>query len=215
MKLAVLSESDADEAAVRIFVEALLGQKTEAVSLSPPIRTRGWPAVAHVLPSVVKKLHYHTDAEALVLVVDSNSDPVHVPQHDQPSCADQRCRLCRLRSLLTNTRRELRSVPGRAALKIAVGLAVPQIEAWYLCGQHPHVTEAAWMQGLESGKRPYTGSWLKQAVSGHDRPSLEEETRLATEYAARLASNLASLQQVFPNGFGALADGVKGWQPAP
>jgi hypothetical protein len=40
-------------------------------------------------------------------------------------------------------------------LKIAIGLAVPAIEAWLLCGVDPHITEAAWINGL---KEPFPSS---------------------------------------------------------
>jgi hypothetical protein len=46
LKLAVLSESQADEAAVRLFVEAILQIQTQPIGL-PPLRSRGWPSVLH------------------------------------------------------------------------------------------------------------------------------------------------------------------------
>jgi hypothetical protein len=55
MKVAVLSESPADEAAIRIMVDRLLGQETHPVAL-PPLRSRGWPSVREILPSVYKAL---------------------------------------------------------------------------------------------------------------------------------------------------------------
>jgi len=59
MKVAVLSESPADEAAVRILVSGILGRQTRAVAL-PLLRTRGESGVFAVLPVVFKHLHFHT-----------------------------------------------------------------------------------------------------------------------------------------------------------
>ena len=101
----------------------------------------------------------------------------------------------------------------RAALrfKVAVGIAVPAVEAWYRCGLDPHVTEAAWIASLPSGPFPYTTRSLKEDVYGTSRLSLELETRCATKEARRLAQNLQLLEQCFPTGFGALTRDVRSW----
>src|SRR5258708_1171971 len=70
MRVAILSESSADDAGIRILVEAVLGCKTEAVM--PELRSRGWPAVRNVLPAVIKTLHFQARADGLIVVVDSN-----------------------------------------------------------------------------------------------------------------------------------------------
>jgi hypothetical protein len=82
MKVVVLSESSADEAAIRILVNGILGRETEDVS-SLPLRSRGWPSVIKVLPTVIKFLHYQTDAEALVVIADSDDSPIHRSSHEQ------------------------------------------------------------------------------------------------------------------------------------
>ena len=211
MKLAVLSESSADEAAVRILTEGVLGRQTTSIS-GPPIRARGWPSVREVLPSLVKHLHYQTDAEGLILVVDSNHSPIHQPPHDLPAGADKACRYCQLSVIVDQVQSGLRSVHGRAALKIAIGLAVPCIEAWYLCGLDPHVSEAAWDRSLLSRQVPYSGKELKRRVYGTDRPSLSLETDRARAEAQRLAHNCEILESTFPSGFGALAGRLHSWK---
>ena len=55
MKVALLSESPADEAVLRVLVEAVLGAPPKFVS--PGLRARGWPNVAQVLPAVIRHLH--------------------------------------------------------------------------------------------------------------------------------------------------------------
>ena len=155
MKVAVLSESPADEAAIRILIDAIIDRQTQLADM-PTIRARGVSGVFNILPTVLKHLHYRTDAGALVVVVDSDRTPVHKPEHEQSGGANERCRLCKTRQTLDSVLGQLRPVPGRPQIQVAVGIAVPAIEAWYRCGLDPHVTEAAWITGLPSGPFPYT-----------------------------------------------------------
>jgi hypothetical protein len=209
MKVVVLSESSADEAAIRILVNGVLGKETEDVP-SLPLRSRGWPYVHRVLPTVIKFLHYRTDAEALVVIADSDDSTIHQSSHEQAGGEESRCRLCQLRNVFKETK--LGSVPGRAELKSAVGLAVPAIEAWYLCGVDPHVNEATWARKLQQGERiTFTRNALKKQVYGTERPTIEIMTRYAVEAAARLADNLSEIERLFPNGFGPFANDVRSW----
>jgi hypothetical protein len=145
MKVAYLAESSADQAALTIFTEAILGRQTQLVNHAG-LRSRGWPAVKNVLRSVLLELYYHTDAEGFVLIVDSNGSAVHSASH--ANTPEPRCRLCQLRRIVSDTQRQFRPRQNQEPLKIALGLAVPAIEAWLLCGVDPHVTEAAWINGL-------------------------------------------------------------------
>jgi hypothetical protein len=79
VKLGILSESPADEAAVRILVEGLLGARVQPTY--PPLRARGWPHVVQILPAVLRHLQLQTDAEGLVVVVDSDDTPLHDGNH--------------------------------------------------------------------------------------------------------------------------------------
>jgi len=76
MKLAVLSESPADEAAVRVLVEGLCGANLEFLE-SPSPRTRGWQGVVNFAETVLRHLHYRTLAEGLVCILDSDESPIH------------------------------------------------------------------------------------------------------------------------------------------
>lgn len=212
MKVAVLSESPADEAAIRILVEGVLGRETELPPM-PPIRSRGHDAVIASLPTVLKHLHYRTDAEALIVVMDSDYSPVHQESHDQPARVDEKCRLCRLRMMITREKTLLAARQPYAPIKIALGLAVPQIEAWYRCGIDPHVSEAAWIQALQYKKYPYEGRRLKRDVYGMERPTPGLAMSVPTEQARRIVDTgeLPRLEQLFPGGFGALASDVRSW----
>jgi len=131
MRITVLSESPADEAAIRILIESVLGRPTQSVEPPPQLlRTRGWPSVLRIIPKVLPYIHYQTDAEACVIVVDTDTSPVHQATHEQPGGAVSACRLCQLRQVMTQTQRQLRPIPGRPPLQTAVGVAVPAMEAW-------------------------------------------------------------------------------------
>ncbi|NQT17991.1 MAG: hypothetical protein HQ582_34890 [Planctomycetes bacterium] len=211
MKVAIFSESSADEAAIRVLLDGLLAEKTVAPQM-PPIRSRGVDAVRRDVPMVLKHLHYATDAEALVIVQDSDRTPPHVQTHNQPGGSDPKCRLCEMRGIVDQVADQFRK-QSISPIKIALGLAVPQIEAWYLIGRDPHVSEASWISGRKHGKLPFPREHLKAKVYGTDRPSLELETRRAREEAERivLEKRLPELEQFFQGGFGALAADVRDW----
>lgn len=210
MKLAVLSESPADEAAVRVLTDAILGRATEPVATTR-LRTRGWPAVRDVLQAVVSHLHYRTDAEGLVVVVDSDDSPVHEPSHETAGAPMADCRLCELRTAIVAVRARLNPIPGRPTLKVAVGLAVPALEAWLLAGTDVHVTERVWSRSLTQPTRPYTRRELKRRCYGAEPVSLAVETQRMVEMATALAADLSPLKTRFPNGFGALFNVISGW----
>lgn len=213
MKLAILSESAADEAAARILVEAILGRTTEPVPGPPVEARRGWPGVLNVVPAVVLYLHYQTDAEGLVVVADANGSPFHQVDHDEVDEPLEGCRLCQLRSRCRETLVELRSVGHRThPVNVAIGLAFPAIEAWYRCGRDPHASEAAWARDLNAGVRARDRiKALKREVYGTDRPSLPLETERAVREARRLAQNISALDEHFRTGFGSLAGQMRAW----
>lgn len=209
MKVAILSESRADEAAIRVLVDGLLGFSTEPVTM-PPLRTRGWPSVVHVLPTVLRHLHFRTDADALVVVVDSDDSPAHVSAHETEAERDVACRLCRLRSCADEVLQSLSPLQGRRQICTILGLAVPCIEAWYRVGRESHTSERAWSTKLsEGGGLRQQRLALKELVYGTDRPSLELETTKAIEEANRLVGLLDQLERLFPGGFGSLSRGVR------
>ncbi len=208
MKLAILSESPADEAAIAVLVEAVLGAPYQRVQ--PNLRARGWPSVAQVLPSIIRHLHFNTDADGLVVVVDSDDSVVHTPAHDAPDYFHPQCRMCRLRAVFRQTAKRFPPAHGRSRVLRGVGIAVPAVEAWYLCGHDEQVSEAAWAVGLDTAVTPYTRAQLKARVYGTDRPSLQWETKRALEEAHRHRLDLRRLENDFPS-FAALANDLRSW----
>ncbi|MEE9296225.1 MAG: hypothetical protein V3W34_14860 [Phycisphaerae bacterium] len=208
MKLAILSEAQADEAAIRILAEGILGEKVESVAGR---RIRGWQGVLNILPVVVLDAHYRTDADGVIVVVDSDNTPVHHPTHDKPGGQNDLCRLCILRQKIGEVQAHLHPIPAREPLRIAVGVAIPAIEAWYLCGRDTRVRESVWARYLDGQPRPYTKNELKQLIYGTDQPPLQAAVARATEEARRLVEILTSLEERFPVGFGSLANAIRGW----
>ena len=212
MNVAILSESPADEAAIRVWTEALLGVSIHRVQAG--LRARGWPNVLQVLPAVVRHLHFNTDAHGLVVVVDADDSVVHTEAHEAPNYFHPLCRLCQLRAVFRRTAKRLPAARGRERVLRCVGVAVPAIEAWYLCGRDDSVGEAAWLAGQERGRPPYTRRELKERVYGTDRPSLPFETERAIAEARRQGNDLRRLEADFPGGFGALAAELRSWHKA-
>jgi hypothetical protein len=209
MKIAVVSESPADEAAVKILVDAIIGRETEMFALRT--RPNGWPHVLTLLSNIVTALHYGTDVEALVVVVDSDESPVHQNSHKALRAENPHCRLCRLRTTVDLAMSRVRAIPNRASLKTAMGVAVPAIEAWLRCGLDPHVNEATWVRRLLGERITYDKRSLKIDVYGSHQPSLVIETEAAVLAATRLADNIPLLGQLFPTGFGCLLLDVRSW----
>ena len=157
---------------------------------------------------MLQELHYRSDAEGLIVVVDSNDSPMHGPSHEGGTL-DDRCRICQLRQVTKTTQQRLATVPARVAIKVAIGMAVPAIEAWYLVGVDAQVSEAAW--DLGAGSRSYSKLSLKRAVYRTDRPPLSLETERAIEASSRLLGHLAERRRMFPGGFGSLAQDLESW----
>lgn len=208
MKLAILSESPADEAAVAVLAEAVLGGPF--VRVQPSLRARGWPSVAQVLPSIIRHLHFNTEADGLVVVVDSDDSVVHTEAHDAPDYYHPLCRMCQLRAIFRQTTKKLPVTERRPRVLRGVGIAVPALEGWYLCGRDETVTEAAWTTGQAAGRPPYTRRELKQRTYGTERPNLQLETEIAVKEARRHARDTRRLEHDFP-GFAALATDLRGW----
>jgi len=210
MKIALLSESPADEAALRVLVEYVL--RAPFTQETPTLRARGWPSVEQVLPSILRHLHFNTDADGLVVVVDSDDSVVHTAEHEAPGYYHSGCRICRLRGVFRRTIRNLPPAHGRDRVLRAVGVCVPALEAWLLCGRDTSVTEAAWVAGQVAGRPPYTRRELKWRVYGTERPTLPHEMKRAVQEVMRHRGDVRRLENDFPQGFGSLARDLRDWE---
>lgn len=101
---------------------------------------------------------------------------------------------------------------GRVPLKIAVGVAAPAIEAWWLCKSNLQISEATWEKGLAEKHEPYSKLELKKQLYGSEYRSLQLMTQKMTEAAQEIAKDLSALERAFPNGFGNLAEELRSWR---
>ncbi|HMG73523.1 MAG TPA: hypothetical protein VK582_08480 [Pyrinomonadaceae bacterium] len=212
MKIAFVSESPADEAAIKLLVDAIVGSESELFSFRS--RPNGWTRIFALLPNIIKHLHYGYEVEGLVVVMDSDDSPIHDNAHEMARAQNLDCRLCRLRETVQVELSRLRPLPNRTDLKMALGLAVPAIEAWYRAGLDPHVNEVAWNRKLLGEDVSYDRRSLKKDTYGSYQPSLGTETTAAVAAAQRLTENLELLEQLFPNGFGSLICDLRAWNEA-
>jgi len=207
MKVGILSESTADEAAVRILAEAVLGRPLETVPIR--FRTRGWTAVLSTLPTAFKTLHWQLDTDGLIVVLDSDDTPVHVAAHEADGFQDADCRYCRIHRLFMKLGTSI-TPRAQPPLKFAIGLAVPAIEAWYRCGLDVHCTEAHFAREattrLASLRRE-----LKRDCYGTFPAAQAVMKQKAIEHATRLAKDISAFERHFPNGFGTLAHSLRVW----
>src|SRR5439155_12785080 len=107
-----------------------LGEPPEPINMD--LEARGVTSVLSALDGVFRGIHYNSDAEGLVIVVDSDDTDLHDSAHDTPGGGADRCRLCQAWKIIARARNQLKPRASRPELKVAIGLAVPAIEAWYL-----------------------------------------------------------------------------------
>jgi hypothetical protein len=210
MKIGFYCESPADQAALAVFTEGILGAPPEPINMD--LEAHSVPAFFNALDGVFRGVHYNSDAEALVVVVDSDNTEVHELAHDKPGGGGDRCRLCQIRKIIARARTQLRARQGRPEMKIAVGLAVPAIEGWYLVGRNHAVGEAAWKVGLAARHPPLNTRQMKKQVYGTERPSLELETERAAAEARRIIPDMQAIETAFPLGFGLMAQEIRSWK---
>jgi hypothetical protein len=176
------------------------------VKALPRIRSRGWPAVLNSIPAVIRQLHYANAADALIIVADSDDSPLHADGHEKTT--DQSCRYCQIQEKVDFTLNSI-ATPGPL---VAIGIAAPAIEAWYLFPDDASLSEATWRNSLGGGRRPDVRRELKKRVYGTQFPTQTIEVVKAEQAAHRLLANMKSFEDHFPNGFGPLARAVRSWR---
>jgi hypothetical protein len=210
MKIGFFCESPADQAAMAVFAEGILCERPEPINMD--LEAHGVMGVLSALDGVFRGVHYNSDAEGFVIVVDSDDTDLHDSAHDKPEGAGGRCRLCQARKTVDRARNQLKPRTGGPELKVAIGLAVPAIEAWYLVGKNHQIGEAASRQAGAPGHLPFTRQQLKKMVYGTEHPSLELETECAAREARRIITDIAAIETAFPAGFGLMAQAMRSWR---
>jgi hypothetical protein len=213
MNVAIISESPADEAAIKILSECILGCSIDTIPIKR--RAHGWAHVVLSLPNFIRQLHFHTAAVGAIIVLDSDSTPAQVAEHELEGRQNPRCRLCQLRETVAATCGQLPPRTIGPPIQFAVGLAVPAMEAWYRCGCDHNVCETAWLNGVKAQRLPYSREELKAAVYGAGASKRQKNwlSTIATAEVTRIvtAGHVNLLEQQFPNGFGHLARQLRTW----
>jgi hypothetical protein len=211
MNVAIVSESPADETAIRILVDAITGRTNKAVA-SGRIRPGGWSGVIQAIEVELKSLHYRGEADALITVVDSDDSPIHEESHEIPGQQIPECRVCQILEVVRRAQASLRQIEGRKPVDIAVGLSVPAIEAWLLYGTDPHIVEGRYERELKSGADLKSARVrLKRQLYGTATPPRSKMMEVMPCEAIRLASNISALEAAFPKGFGRFARQIRSW----
>jgi len=202
MKLEIISESEANAAALRILIPAIVGHPVEIMN-TVKLRSGGWSGVLTIVPKAIASLYFRPDIDGLVIVVDSDDTPVHTAAHE--TAFDPKCRACDILQVRAESLAQFKPRPVGKPFIVAVGLAVLTIEGWLLCGKDVHATEAHFARQLVAKpKLRHLRPDLKRRAYGTDIPSREIEKAKAIEHATRLAGSLDQLRLHFPEGFGLL-----------
>src|SRR5216684_346979 len=104
MKIGYYCESPADQAAMAIFTEGILGEQPEPINMD--LEAHSVPGFFSALDGVFREVHYNSDAEGLILVVDCDDKELHGSAHDQPEGGGERCRLCQARKIIARARKQ-------------------------------------------------------------------------------------------------------------
>ena len=209
MNVAILSESESDEAGVRILAEAVLKRSLEVLPKKLRAPTRGWTGMFDLLPAVFSALHWNPVADGLICVIDSDDSTPHTEAHEAAGYSDSQCRHCRLHQRIQQLRASLRPRTGQPLL-VAIGLAVPAIEAWYLHGIDIHSTESHFQR---ESPRALTTVRRQLKISAYGSVAVPQRvlTAKAIDHCTRIATDIGSLQQAFPSGFGTFARSLRLW----
>jgi hypothetical protein len=207
MKIASLAESPADSHFILGLTENVI-ERTAIAYEHSSFRAQGWPSVLNVAPALLRHLHFSTDVEGLIVLADGNSSPLHTPTHR----SDPQCRYCALTGMLGATSSTLPAVGHRESPpKIAVAIAYPAIEAWFLVGRDPHIGEMN-LPSLYPGMTPASvRRKLKFQVYGTERPVGAQCLETAASQRAALNQSLPELIQRFPSGLGNFVSEIRGW----
>lgn len=188
LRVAVLAESGTDDAVAYEIVAHVRRVVVEPVAV-PSIRTRGWPAVLRQLPTVVRTVYYQSDADALVILADTDATVPHDPATHTPEFPHPDCRWCALHTALARALAGVGPRPVQGPLRTAVGAPAPAVEAWLLAGDPVHASEAAWLQrgaSAAAASEAYKRQ-LKQAAYGPGPPFRSMTSSASTRIRRALA----------------------------
>lgn len=206
LRLAVVAESRLDEAVARAIVAHVRGEAPALVELRE--RPPGVSALLRRLPAILRQAYLHTDANAVVVLADGDLTDPHSPVHEgQP---DPGCRWCALHAAADTTLARFPPLAGRSPLRVAIGVAVPAVEAWLLAGRGVVRSEAEWIVARHEGRFQSVRESLKrQAYGGAVVTTGAAIARALPLLDVALSSGV--LVSAFPGGYGPLEAAIRAW----
>ncbi len=113
--------------------------------------------------------------------------------------------------MVNRARSELR--PRATPFGVAIGLAVPSIEAWLRFGEDPQATEASWSDVKSPGSSsPERIRAMKRKIYGTDKPNVPMMLSVGVARARQVAADLPALEAAFPIGFKPFATALRSWR---
>ncbi len=216
MNVAILSESEADDAVLQTFVEALAGSPVEFRTLQTRRGRSGYSSLRAIAIRAYREAYYSLGVDLFIVAFDSDESPIHVPDHAPES---KSCRLCDLMTLFSAERAKLRKRPFGNTLRLALGMASPCLEAWLLCGRDARASEAGWhadmehrAHGRKRNRARERAKQLKVSLYGSRPWSLDAQRDRARAAALEACKDVRLLEQYFPGGFGTLAAAIRSWR---
>ncbi len=218
MRIAILSESPADEAAIAVLVRRVVRTPVEVVQPGR-FRAGGWPHVLDLVPLLIRSLALNDEADALVVVADANSSTPHTGGHAPGEATG--CRYCRLAAAVRRTLDEVGPEAHRLP-RVGIGVAVPCFEAWLRIGLGDARDERGWVEQMELARAQDSPRRrikemqlvLEQAVYGTTRPSLPVEAEVMAAEMSRILGRdgfREDLVACFPEGLGPLIRELESW----
>lgn len=164
------------------------------------------------LPDAVRRAHFDSTIDALVVLADADRSQVHDPATHPGDQLAPGCRLCDLRSIAVQELARCGPAPSRATpLRVAIGTPVPTLEAWLLAGVRPDVGEAAWAVALREGRTQSTPGSLKTSAYGARAVTTDVMRPRAQRLIRDALTRGDVLRTAFPGGFGPLEDAIRAW----
>lgn len=203
MRVAFVLEGDTD----RIAIPPLCAHVRADIEPIPEKYRIESHAKPELIKPVLTALQYRgDDIDAAVVVVDSDATPPHRPEHDLDP--DDGCRLCALKEVARSTIASA-AKPGYRKLQVAVGMAVPCLEAWLL--QDHNVTEVAYINDFERRSKHAYRMELKNQFYGPGNLTLGRRAPIIQAKLADIATLVPFLEREFPSGFGQMAAQIRSW----
>jgi len=112
MKIAIFGESSTDDAVIEILAQAIIGEEIEFIS-APRLEIRdtkrgGSANMYKHLRNFFRYWYYSTEAEYLIMIIDSDDTPIHQIEHEEEGKENEKCRLCALRQNIKKSNRRYR-----------------------------------------------------------------------------------------------------------